>query len=372
MPISVTDLSAMKIAVKLPRAALSAERFAEACRRFASSRRGRVIIGCVLVTALVFLHWMSGDSAVRRNTDMIAQLAVMKWIDARWDVAVLQSRTDDAPASVVQSADVTRIQRTLDAAAAEARTNPLRATIAELRKAYVEKADVVTRLEKAAAESRYALAAAMRADAAVTALVRGAWRDFPQRERLVAAENLVSRVLAEVQQYHYAPTAAHRAALEAYAADLPRAQALPRTVQTGLAHLESDVHKLLQLKPLEQMLGERLAVLDTATRADQLIELYQRELADTLARRDRYRLALFIYSAVLIALLVYLALRAYAHYRDLRILYGRQTTHLAKALRRLRDIERPAHLSDAQRRAAGASDDTVHIISEYRVPPARQ
>lgn len=367
MPISVTELSAMKIALKLPRAALSAELLGSAIRRFAWTRNGRIVIGCVLVATLVLLHVMTGDSAVRRHTELIAQLATVKLIDARWDVAVLQARTD-APAArpVVESAEVARIQHALELAAAEARTNPLRAAIADLKKAYVEKADVVARLEKAAADSRYALEAAMRADAAITTLVRGAWRDFPQRERLVAAENLVARVLAEVQQYHYAPSALHRAALETFAADLPRAHALPRAVQEALSRLESDVHKILQLKPLEQMYGERLAVLDTGTRVGQLSEIFQRELADALVRRDRYRVALVIYSVALIAFLVYLALRLYAHHRDLRVLYTRQTTDLAKALRRLRDLERPVHPSEAQRRAAASSDDTVHIISEYR------
>jgi hypothetical protein len=357
----------MRIAVKLPRAALSAELIADAIRRFASTRRGRISIGGALVAALVVLHLMTGDSAVRRNTDLVAQLAGVKLIDARWDVSVLQARTDAAATGpVIQSTDVARIQQALELAGAQARSNPLRATITDLKKAYVEKADVVARLEKAAADSRDALEAAMRADAAVTTLVRGAWRDFPQRERLVAAESLVSRVLAEVQQYHHAPSALHRAALEGYAGDLPRAQSLPRPVQDALSRLESDVHKILLLKPLEQMLGERLTVLNTGMRVDQLSEVFQRDLAEALARRDRYRIALVVYSLALIAFLAYLGLRAYAHYRDLRILYGRQTSDLAKALRRLREIERTGHPSEAQRRAAAASDETVHIISEYR------
>lgn len=367
MHISVIEWGALKLALRLPRSFLSTELASRTLRRHAATRRGIVTISFVLVTLLVFLHAMTGDSNVRRNTDLIAQLAAVKLIDARWDVAVVQARTDAAATTpVVQAAQLARIQRTLDAAATEARTAALRSSIAELKKAYVEKADVVARFEKASADSRQALAAAMRADAAVTSLVRGVWRDFPQRERLVAAESLVARVLAEAQQYHHSPTRGHRAALESFTADLPRAQSLPRPVQAGLARLESDVHQLLLLKPLEQMLGERLGVLSTGSRVDEVTEIFQRDLADALARRDGYRVVLIVYAVALIALLAYVGTRAYAHYRDLKILYARQTADLARALRKLRDLDRPSYPTEAQRRAAVTSEDTVHIISEYR------
>ena len=366
MRISVTEWSVLKLALKLPRAALSAAHLADTL----ASRGGIAIIGLSLAALLIFLHVMAGDAAVRRNMALIAQLVTVKLIDTRWDVAALRSRsaaTSSTP--VAQDADTALIQRTLDAAGTHAKTAAMRSAIADIRKAYIEKADVVARLEKASTDSGRALAAAMRADAAVSALVRSAWPDFPQRERLVAAETLVARVLAEVQQYHHTPSAAHRATLEAYAADLPRAQALPRPVQAGLARLESDVHQILQLKPLEQVLSERLTSLNTGSRIDDIIVVFQRELADALARRDRYRLALIVYTVLLIVLLAYFARRAYARYRDVGILYSRQTADLARALRKLHDLEPPAQLTEAQRRVEGEADETAQIISEYRRQP---
>lgn len=285
--------------------------------------RTRALIAAVLLALFVFLHLRADDADAQRYTAVLAQLASVKLVDARWDIAVLRSRSIASTERVVQPRDVAAIQHALEAAYSGARSNALRSSIEELRRAYEEKADLVTRYQQASADSSSALAAAMRADAAVGTLIRNAWRDFPQRERLVAAENLVARVLAEAQQYQHSPSAASRAALEAAAVDLPRAHSLPRPVESALARLESDVHQLLLLKPLEQMLGDRLTVLSTATRIDELAETYQRQLTDALRTRGRYRTALLVYTVLLLALSAAVARRMYRRYALLKALAER-------------------------------------------------
>ncbi|HYH43560.1 MAG TPA: DAHL domain-containing protein [Burkholderiales bacterium] len=375
MRISVSEWTTLRLALKLPRAILNPELLAPALRRHGSTRRGQAVVGAVLLAVLVFLHVKTADPAVTRLTDISAQLAGAKLIDAGWDTAAIQARGDAAPRRrpTVESADLPRIQRALDAAAAEAKTTALRTSIADLKKAYVEKADVAARFETASADSRQALAATRRADAAITGLIRSAWADFPQRDRLIAAENLAVRVIAEAQQYHYAPTPAHRASLEAYTLDLPRAKELPKTIQAALSRLETDVHQILLLKPLEHMLGERLAALKTGPRIEELSTFYQTELADTLARRERYRIALIAYTIALLALLAYLGVRAITRYRDLEMLYAGQTRELAKALHRLRGGEGPAQVTEIRRAEPPPPDEDARIISEITAPrSARQ
>jgi hypothetical protein len=309
--------------------------------------RGAVVIAGVLVALLVLLHARADDDDTQRYTGVLAQLAAVKLVDARWDVAVLRSRSDpDASTErVVQPRDVTRIQRALDLAYANARSNAMRVSIEALKKSYLEKSDLVTRFQQASADARQALDAAMRADAAVSTLVRTAWREFPDRERLVAAENLVARVLAEAQQYHRAPTSASRAALESAAVDLPRAHSLPRPVQAALARLESDVDQVLLLKPLEQMLGERLTVLNTGARADELAETYQRHLADALDERSHYRIALLAYSVLLLIAAGFAARRAWLRYRALEAAHAAQVHELAEVREQLR-VAQPASIVD--------------------------
>ena len=369
MRISVSEWSALTLALKLPRSLLNPELWAPAVSKHLFTRRGIAGIALALIALLVVLHVKATDPAVARLSELAAHLASVRLIDARWDLAVAHARlagTTAAPA--VQSADVSRIERALDAAAAESKTAALDASIAELRKRYVEKADLVSRFERASSDSRQALLAAMRADAAVTASIRDAWRDFPQRERLVAAENLAVRVIAEAQQYHYFPSATHRASLAAYNADLPRAQSLPKPVHAALQRLETDIHQILLLKPLEQMLSERLAALKTSHRIDELSELFRAELTSALARSDRYRIALIVYTVTLALLLIYCGARAIARYRDLELLYAAQTRELAKTLRGLPPQDRGARVTELRRPDAIPNDEEARIISEHRVP----
>lgn len=377
MRISVSEWSALRLALKLPRAVVNPELLAAAVRRHAGTRRGIAIAGAVLLALLVLLHAKTSDPAIARLTDITAHLAGAKLIDAGWDSAAVQVRADAPSArSAVQPGDLPRVQRALDAAATEAKTTVLRTNITELRKAMVEKADVVQRFATASADSRQALAAARRADAAITGLIRQAWSGFPQRERLIAAENLAVRVIAEAHQYHDAPTAAHRASLEIHTLDLPRAKELPKAVQAGLSRLETDVHQILLLKPLEHMLAERLIALRTGPRIDELSELYQSELSQTLSRRDRWRIALIVYTIALVALLAYFGVRAIARFRDLELLYAAQTRELAKALFKLRAGDSSARVTDLQgSRSKAPADrnaeftpgpDDARIISERR------
>ena len=331
--------------------------------------RGAAVACLTLVTILAFLHVKAQSAEAMRHSDVLAQLATLKLIDARWDVAVLQSRGPSAPAAEpVQVRDVTAIQRALDAAARLARSNALRTAVLELKKSYAEKADLVTRYQRASSDSRQALEAAMRADAAVSGLVRSAWSDFPQHDRLVAAENLVARVLAEAQQYHHAPTATHRSVLEAAAGDLPQARSLPPPVLGALARLESDVNQLLLLKPLEQMLGERLTVLNTGARADEVAETYRRSLDDALRDRSRYRLALLMYSVVLALLAAYSSVRLYRRYSALELQSEQLGAELAEVRARLGLHEEDAIIIEESASAARPEDIEAANVRFIRRP----
>jgi hypothetical protein len=296
-------------------------------------RRVAVIAAAAAALALfVLLHIRVQDAPVQRRIEVLAHLTALKQIDTRWDAAIFRTRTGSQPpgASGVQESDLRLVERALDLALIHAPSNAVRTSVQDVQKAYRTKGELIGRLQQAAADSRQALEAAMRADAAVTTLVRNAWSEFPQRERLVAAENLVARVLAKAQQYHYSPTPVNRAALATYAADLPRAHSLPPPVETGLARLESDVHQLLLLKPLERELSERVERLDTASRVDELTQTLVHGLDQALADRDFYRVTLAIYTAIVIALMAYFALGYRARMKALAARCARAEEALAE------------------------------------------
>ena len=294
-----------------------------------------MIVGCALVGIFVFLHAQAHYGDAARLLSVLSQLTALKRIDTRWDAGVVRARVDAGGSgeTIVRGEDVTVMQHALGSALEHTSDATQRSKIDELIKAYAEKVDVVTRLQRASSDSRNALDAAMRADAAVGKLVRGEWRDFAGRDRLVAAENVVSRILAQAQQYQYAPTAAGRATLAASVGDLGRAHSLPRPIQAALHRLESDIHQLLLLKPLEQRLTARLAGLETGPLTDELIGVFQREVDESLARSDLYRSALIVYTVALALLLGLVGVRGRARYRRLRKRFSDQADAFSAARR---------------------------------------
>lgn len=365
MRISVTEWSALKLALRLPRALLNPELLAQTLRAHAATRRGIAAIGVALLVLLVFLHVKTAAPAVTRLTGVLTQLTTAKLIDARWDAAAVQARIDEpGRTSAIRDGDLAYLERALEAAAAEAKTTVVRANLAELKKNYVEKADVLMRFERASADTRQALAAAMRADAAIVTLVRAAWPAFRERERLIAAENLAVRVIAEAQRYHHVPTPAHRASLESYVADLSRAKALPKPIQAGLQRLETDVHQILLLKPLEHVLSERLESLRTAQRLEETSALFERELSEAIEARERYRIALIAYTLALVVLAVYSSVRAISRYRDLEVLYAGRTRELANALQKLKAFG--ADAPEPYRKPRESADEEAEVVTEER------
>lgn len=366
MRISVSEWTVLKLAAKLPRALVSPELIPAALRQHAFTRRGVAAAAIALTIGLALLHLAAADPATRRLTDLAAQLATARLIDARWDAAVTSARGATPPRPGVETADLQTLQRALDEARAQARSEALRSAIADLRRDYGEKAELVQRFERASADTRQALMALTRSDTAVTSAIRDAWRDFPQRDRLIAAENLAVRVMAEARAYHHAPSQAQRSTLEGYAADLPRAQQLPKPLQAALARLESDAHRLLLLKPLEHMLGERLAALRTQMRLDEVARVFEQQLAQAIAQRELFSLVLLLYTVAFALLAGFAIVRAIARYRDLELLYAAQTRELAKALQRLRAGERGARVAELRRVDSAPADEEARIVSEQR------
>ena len=312
------------------------------------------IAGLVLLGALGILFAKTQDAGAKRQAEALAQLALAKAIDTRWDIAVLEARSDArAPhAPIMEANELTQIETALDAAARALPTRVFQAGIGELKKSYADKAELLARFAQANGDARQALTAAMRADAAVGALVRAAWREFPQRERLVAAENLVGKVLAQAQAYDRAPTTEQRTALQGHTAELASAHTLPRGVQAGLARLESDVHQLLLLKPLEQTLWERLAALATRARLDETAAILHRKQVEEAAGRERYRVYLLLYVFTLLVAAAYAASRLVARYRALEARHAELELALADASSRL----------DSAGAAGDPDDEPVEIV----------
>jgi len=341
-------------------AAIETPAFGQSAARAAVAARGIVagIVAVALAALLAFLYIKTQGVDIKRQNEALSSLRELKEIDVRWDVEALRARTGlSVPPSAAGdhgAAVLGRIQQALAASARDLGSTVLARGLPELDKAFNEKAELMAQFRKANAEAGQALQLVMAADNEIAGLVRGAWRNYPQRERLVAAENVVVQLLANAQKYYFAPDDARRKDLEASAADLRESAApFPQALRDGIARLDGHIGQLLGAKPVEQQLFQRLSFLTAGPRVDSLTNAFSRELEQTLVERERYRVYLIAFSAALLILIGYLAARLFASYRllneanlalkaaneGLEQRVAERTRELSEALTQLKDSE---------------------------------
>lgn len=316
------------------------------------------IVAVALAALLAFLYIKTQGVDIKRQNEALSSLRELKEIDVRWDVEALRARTGlsvpPSPASDHGATTLGRIQQDLAASARDLGSPVLARGLPELDKAFTEKTELMAQFRKANAEARQALQLVMAADNEIAGLVRGAWRNYPQRERLVAAENVVVQLLANAQKYYFAPEDARRKDLEASVADLREsAPPFPQALRDGITRLDGHIGQLLGAKPVEQQLFQRLSFLTAGPRVDSLTSAFSRELEQMLIERERYRVYLIAFSAALLILIGYLAARLFASYRllneanlalkaaneGLEQRVAERTRELSEALTQLKDSE---------------------------------
>ncbi|MBM3356554.1 MAG: hypothetical protein FJY54_02365 [Betaproteobacteria bacterium] len=308
-----------------------------------------------LIATLVYLYVKTEGPDFKRQNEVLALLRELKEIDARWDVDILRARAEIAvpPASPVDhAAALPRVREELTAAAQELDSAVLRLGIGELGNAFQRKAEVVDKFRQANAAAKQALLQVLAADTEIAGLVRGAWQDFRERERLVAAESAVAQLLAEAQRYYFAPAEHKRKNVEALASDLREAAApFPPALREGILRLDASVQQLLGAKPIEQDLYNTLSFLTAGPRVGSLTSAFSRELEATLTARELYGAYLTAYAGALLVLLGYLAARLVASYRLLNAAnlaltaanegleqrVAERTAELSQALQQLKD-----------------------------------
>jgi len=311
----------------------------------------------LLAATLGFLYYKTQGTEPNRYNEVLALLRELKAIDARWDVEMYRARSE-LRSIAVPSADyraaVARIQQGLDEAQREIKSPELAAGLPQLRAALLQKTDLIEKFKKANAATKQALARVLDAETEFPGLVRGAWQDFQDRERLVAAESAVVQVLAEAQRYYLSPAEEQRGNLDALIADLQAsASRLPPALREGLARLDGHVQQLLGAKPVEQELVAKLSFLPAGPRIDSLAEAFSREVMKVLDTRDLYRIYLVAFAAALLILIAYLTARLMASYRlvnaantalrdaneGLERRVSERTQELSEALRQLKESE---------------------------------
>jgi hypothetical protein len=271
------------------------------------------VLGVVLAVVLVTLPgiWYIGwaGAAPGRHHEVMSGLLELAELDASWERAALQSTGELVPAyPAFRTGQLADIAMRLQAAAKETASPVLQRGLPDVVRAFRDKADVVARFHTAHGASRGALRDALAMEPEIAGLMRDAWRDAPDRQRLIAADNVVTQLMADAQRYYYAPADSTRKNLEASIADLrSAAAAVPDPLKPATARLERHAADLIKAKRPEQMHFERVRFHDGGPRVTTLARELHRELGQSAAMREGYRIYLAAYFCSLLVLIAYLA-----------------------------------------------------------------
>ncbi|MBI3935598.1 MAG: GHKL domain-containing protein [Betaproteobacteria bacterium] len=310
-----------------------------------------------LIATLAFLYFKTEGADFKRHNEALRHMRELKEVDAKWDVDVLRARLEvnrqQLPGPDLAAA-ANRAQQGLAAEAQALASAALVPGLGDLKQAFAQKGELVAQFKKENAEAKQALRQVLEAGPAMFAVVREAWAEAPNRDRLVALENIATQLINETHKYYWAPGEAQAKHVIVLAGELRESSAgIPERLREALARLDADVQAVLAVKPREQALFEKLTFLTAGPRVDSLTNAFSRELEAALDEQERFRAYLIAYAGALLVLLAYLGTRLAASYRLLNAAnvalkaanegleqrVAERTRELSEALRQLKESE---------------------------------
>jgi two-component system, NtrC family, sensor kinase len=290
-----------------------------------------------LVAALVFLYDRTQAIDLRDRGEVLAYLKVLKEIDSRWDLEALRARVEpgaSSPPAVNRAEAATRALRDLASALEKTPSPAVGAGMPELRKAIVQKADLMEkfRLENTAAKS--ALDAVLGSAAEARARAR---EIKPAPSALDAA---LLRLIAAASQYFWFAQDSQLKNVESAIADVRAASAaLPEPLRLKVDQANAAGESLLKRRAAEKQIFDTLSFLTSGPRLDTLTSLFNRELESTLADKERFRVYLIAYAGALLILIAWLGARIKAANVSLEHRVQDRTRELSEALEHLKESE---------------------------------
>ena len=289
-----------------------------------------------LVAVLAFLYDKTQVLDMGEQEDALELLRQLKQIDSRWDTEVLLARLEAGSGlrAIPRRDEPARTLQSLDAVLRKTASPALAAGFPDLRKAILEKDQVVQRfrIENAGAKAAF--------DNLLRVVAEGRPQSPAGRPRLLAVDAALSRLVAAASQEYDAAPDARSKVVDAALADFQAAQqALPESFRPRAAPVPDAVQVLLKQRAAERQVLDSLSSLSSGPRLDTLISLFSRELEAKLADKERFRVYLIAYAGALLILIAWLGSKIRAANLNLEHRVQDRTRELSEALEHLKESE---------------------------------
>jgi signal transduction histidine kinase len=290
-----------------------------------------------LVSALFFLYKKTEAVNLREYNAVLGTLRELKEIDVRWDVDVLRARLDIDPAGAPQIDRAPAAQKALqnlEAASKTVASAALTATLPELSKAILQKADLVGKFAAASASAKAGLDGLLRNSSELAAL------SAAPKSRGPALEAALHRIAAIAPQYYQQADEAQQKALTSALDELQSVSlVLTETARMKAEQARNAGLVLLKNKPVEMEAATQAGRLTSGPRLDTLTFSFMQEVEETLAEKERFRVYLIAYATALLVLLGYIGGNLRAANVSLEHRVEERTRELSAALTHLKESE---------------------------------
>ena len=287
-----------------------------------SLRRRLQIAGvAVLVLALLlaFLYVRSETADPEIRNDVMLNLRELEKLDAEWDANILRAHIGRAPAAAQLTTGLPRMRdliARIGEAVPEAASPAVRTTYVQLRDAVQRKEMLAAQFARHNPPLRAALLFLPPAVADLKTELGGIEGALVPAQVVVRLDASLNALLTEILRYNVAPTSALAARIEDILGDIAAQQvAFSPAIVDKMNALGKAARTILEKRPLENRLEAQIAATGTGAALDRLGREFDRSFDTVLRERERYRTFLFAYSALLLVLLMYAAMRLRRSYR---------------------------------------------------------
>ncbi|RJG14737.1 DAHL domain-containing protein [Massilia cavernae] len=334
-----------------------------------SPRRLAVIALLVALTAMLgYLFNRTQATDIEAQNRVMLTLRELEKLDAEWTVNILRLHVGLNPDYASLSAPLPRMRELQQQLAEALPLSPgpeTRTAYTDMARRLRDKATLAEEFKMQNSRLRSSLSYFPPAITALKAEVTGIGGATAPARTVLALDGALNALMTDILRYNLAPAPELARSIEQ---DIALAVSLkgpfPQSIRDAIDDVAVHARLILRHRQHENALDARIAALGTAAAMDRLGRLFDRAFDQGIIEKQRFRTFLFIYSGLLLLLLIYAARRLRRSYTIIGVV--NRSLQAANATLEQRVAERTAELeAQAEQLKQLADHDSLTGLINY-------